>query len=317
MELELENDPRFRNFDWEKAKNFYYVAKLGSFVNAGRFLNLSQSSLSRQISHLEQHLGCPLFSRHSGGVKLTRKGEELFSIIETTFIGLKGFTQNSHAKIANGEKRKIRILTTHAMAAHIFKHLLIEYNKTHPELVIELIGEDHFIDIVLYDVDIAIRPLDVQTQDIQASQGIRKEYLFSLERRLYASPEYLAKYGEPQTVEELRYHHIIAFGHPEVHPYADVNWILRLGMPEGELHEPVFISNSVDCMVEAARNGMGIVGSYEEMNLIKSSSLRNILPTVKDKEIKQYFIYPSYLKKDKDIIEIKNYLHDVLTQEKL
>ena len=37
---DLELSPRFRNFDWEKAKTFYYVSKLGSFANAGAFLNL-------------------------------------------------------------------------------------------------------------------------------------------------------------------------------------------------------------------------------------------------------------------------------------
>ena len=78
--VELEKDtPKFRNFDWEKAKTFYYVAKCGSFASAAQFLNISASALSRQIRDLETHLGCPLFIRHSGGVKLTRKGEELFS----------------------------------------------------------------------------------------------------------------------------------------------------------------------------------------------------------------------------------------------
>src|SRR5436190_6406697 len=86
--IELEEDtPKFRNFDWEKAKNFYYVAKCGSFASAARFLNISQSALSRQVIYLEQHLGCPLFARYSGGIKLTRKGEELFSLVETTFLG--------------------------------------------------------------------------------------------------------------------------------------------------------------------------------------------------------------------------------------
>ena len=39
-----EHTPRIRNFNWEKTKTFFYVAKLGSFANAARFLNISQSA---------------------------------------------------------------------------------------------------------------------------------------------------------------------------------------------------------------------------------------------------------------------------------
>ncbi|MDP3442279.1 MAG: LysR family transcriptional regulator [Ignavibacteria bacterium] len=300
--IELTDTPRFRNFDWDKAKSFYYVAKCGSFVSAGRFLNISQSALSRQIILLEGHLGCPLFSRYSGGVKLTRKGEELFAIVETTFASLKGFTRNAHATIDSGKKRKIRIATTHAITAYILDTLIFDYNDQHPHLIFELIGEDHLIDIVLNDVDIAIRPFD------SVARGILQEPLFILEKKLYASPQYIEKYGEPQTAEDLRHHRIIAFGHPETHPYANINWILRLGLPEGQLHEPIFTSTSVECLVKAASKGMGIIASYEEMEIIKNSDLQNILPNIKDKEIKEYFIYADYLKNDEEITQLKEYL---------
>jgi DNA-binding transcriptional LysR family regulator len=300
--VELEITPRFRNFDWEKAKTFYYIAKLGSFANAARFLNISPSALSRQVIYLEQHLDCPLFSRHSGGVKLTRKGKELFDIVEMTFIGLKGFTQNTHAEMKKGKKRKIRIASTHAIVAYMLDSLIFDYNEQHPELVFELIGEDHLIDIVLNDVDIAIRPYDLE------SRGIQQELLFSLEKKLFASPQYLDMFGEPQTVEDLQGHCILTYAHPEQHPYSDINWILRLGLPQGQMHDPIFISNSFETLVKAAKNGRGIIGSYEKMEIIKNSNLKIILPHVKDKEIKVYFIYPDYLKKDNEIMKLKEYL---------
>ncbi|MGC8483665.1 MAG: LysR family transcriptional regulator [Thermodesulfobium sp.] len=305
---ELEVTPKFRNFDWEKAKTFYYVAKSGSFVNAARLLNISQSALSRQVIYLEQQLGSPLFSRHRDGIKLTRKGEELFLIIERTFIDLQRFTQHTHAKVSNGRKRKIRISSTYAVTAYILTDIIFSYHKNHPDFIFELIGDDHLIDIVLNDVDIAIRPIDSRALNTLEEQGVEQEYLFSLEKKLYASKEYLEKHGEPQTVEDLKHHHIIAFGHPEVHPYADVNWILKLGIPDGKLHEPIFTSNSVECMVAAAKNSIGIVGSYQEMKIIRESNLINILPEVKDKEINDHIIYPKYLKEDKEFINFKNYL---------
>ena len=78
-EIDLEKSSRFRYLDWDKIKTFYYVSKLGSFTKTSEFLHLSQPALSRQIQSMEKILGCPLFTRQSRGLQLTRKGEQLFS----------------------------------------------------------------------------------------------------------------------------------------------------------------------------------------------------------------------------------------------
>lgn len=308
MALEQENTSKFRNLDWEKAKKFYYVAKCGSFANAGRFLNTAQSALSRQIILLEEHLGCPLFSRHSDGVKLTRKGEELFAIVESTFVNFRTFTRNTHTETANGKKRKIRISTSHAITAYILDDLIFSYQEEHPELVFELITADHLIDVVLNDVDIAIRPYDPQAQNVY------QEPLFGLEKKLYASPKYLERYGEPQTLEDLKNHYIIAPAHPEEYPYSELNWILNLGLPQGKQHEPIFTSNSLESLIKAAKKGLGIVGGYEKMEIIRNSNLKNILPEVKDKEIIVHFICSNYLKKDSEILNLKTFLQESLNR---
>lgn len=299
---------RLPYFDWDKAKDFYYVSKLGSFSEAGKFLNISQSSLSRKIKILEDHLNFKVFTRLPHGLILTRKGEELFRIIEKTFLELKGLTYNSSVMANNGQKRKIRISTTHALASYVFCDLIIEYNKMNSHLIFELISDDHLIDVVLNDLDIAIRPIGAGITDIPNIIGVKQELLFSVQKKLYASREYLSIYGVPQSIEDLKNHHLIAFGHPERHPYANINWSLTLGMPEGKLHEPVFTSNSVECMIEAAKKGLGIVGSYENYKIIKESNLINILPEVKDTLIEDYIIYPDYLESDNEIISFKKFL---------
>lgn len=308
---------RLPYFDWDKAKDFYYVAKLGSFSEAGKFLNISQSSLSRKIKILEDHLNFKVFTRLPHGLELTRKGEELFEIIEKTFLELKGLTYNSSVMANNGQKRKIRISTTHALASYVICDLIIDYNKINPHIIFELIGDDHLIDVVLNDLDIAIRPIGAGITDIPNETGVSQELLFSVQKKLYASREYLNTYGEPKSIDDLKKHHFIAFGHPERHPYANINWSLTLGMPEGRLHEPVFTSNSVECMIEAAKKGLGIVGSYENYKIIKESNLINILPDIKDSVIEDYIIYPDYLKNDKEIINFKNFLIERLSISQL
>jgi len=146
-------------------------------------------------------------------------------------------------------------------------------------------------------------------------EGMQYDYLFSLEKKLYASPEYINTYGEPQTLNDLTNHHVLSFRQPEIdHYYRDINWILTLGMEEGELHNPRYISNSIESLIKAAEKGIGIIASYEKFGVIKNSDLKNILPDIKDQPLKEFFIYPDYLKEDKVIIDIKNYLMEKLSQ---
>jgi len=295
------------NFDWDKAKSFYYVAKVGSVTEGAKFLNITQSALSRQMMILEDSLSFKLFIRTPKGISLTRKGEELLSIVEKAFLDLKGFTYTQKAMVHNGQKRKIRIAATHADAAYIINELILDYNQDHPHLVFEIIADDRFLDLMFNDVDIAISPFDPQAKNVQ------QEFLFSLQKKLYASREYLQKYGEPQTVEDLKEHRFLAFGYPGgILPYALVNWSLTLGMPKGKLREPVYTSNSLECLIEAAERGIGIYASYERMSILRKAQLVNVLPNIVYEEAPAYLIYPDYLVKDAEIIRTKKYLQEKL-----
>ena len=271
-------------------------------------MRLSQPSLSRQVAQLEDHLGCPLLIRRKRGIELTRKGEELLKIVGTVFVDLTGFVRYMHAATSKekGKKRRIRISATHAVNNYILGDLILEYAKDRPDLVFELVGNDQMIDLFLNDVDIAIRPYDPNAHHVQ------QELLFTLEKKLYASTNYLEKYGEPQTVEELKYHRLLSHAHPHEYPYSDVEWILKLGMTGNKRHIPAFTVNSIECLVKAAQNDMGIAAAYQEMKIIQESSLKNILPAIKSQKIEPYITYPDYFKEDTEILALKNYLKQKL-----
>ena len=70
------------NINLEYYKIFYYVAKAGSFTQAGEDLCITQPAVSQAIKLLEDSLGSKLFIRIPKGVKLTPEGEVLFSYIQ-------------------------------------------------------------------------------------------------------------------------------------------------------------------------------------------------------------------------------------------
>lgn len=303
----------FRDFDWNKAKLFYHLAKCGGFTKAAHLAGIDQSVLTRQIQTLEIQVGSRLVTRTPKGITLTRKGEELLEHVAPFFLKMRGFCGNAHVEIKGEKKRKIRIATTHALVAYVIGDLILDYAKKHSDLVFELICDDYFTDIIVNDIDIAIQSFDSSSAGKKV-EGVHYEYLFSLERKLYASLEYINTYGEPQTVNDLLNHHIIAFAQPEADPSESINWILTLGMPEGELHRPVYTSNSIENLVAAAEKGIGIIASYEKFKVIKNSNLKNILPNTKGESFKDFFVCPEYLKEDEVIIGIKNYLMEKLNK---
>lgn len=301
----------FRDFDWNKAKLFYHIAKCGSFMKAGRLAGTDQAALTRQIQALEKQIGAPLLVRKPGGVTLTRKGEELLDKVAPFFLEMRGFNGNSYVDFGEEKKRKIRIISTHTLTSYVLSDLLMDYQAKNPNVIFELIGDDYFKDVILSDADIAIYPIDKKFDESKI-EGVHYEYLFSTEKKLFASLEYIQRYGEPLTVSDLIKHHIISPSIPESHPFSNADWILTLGMPVGKLRKPIHSSNSHESLINAAKRGIGIVGSYDFYKIVKNSSLINILPDIKDKPIYEYFIYPSYLKDDSTIMDIKYYLKNRL-----
>jgi len=175
-----------------------------------------------------------------------------------------------------------------------------------------LTADDHLTDIVLTDADIGIQPLDPNRKGRKV-RGVQADYLYSVTKKLYASPEYINTYGEPQSVEDLINHHFVAFPQSEASVNNRIiNWALTVGMPEGELRTPIYTSNSIESLIQAAEKGVGILGTYGNYEIIKNSNLKNILPDAKDKPLKNYFIYHDHLKDDKVIMDIKNYLMEKL-----
>lgn len=64
-----------------------------------------------------------------------------------------------------------------------------------------------------------------------------------------------------------------------------------MGLPKGELHDFIYSSTSIECLFQAAKKGIGIIGGYEKMSILRNAHLKNILPDVTYTEEKGYFIY--------------------------
>src|ERR1700748_1639857 len=65
--------------DLDQLQSVCAIADGGSFTEAARRVNKTQSAVSMQIKRLEERLGHPLLSRDGRSVKLTQHGEVLYA----------------------------------------------------------------------------------------------------------------------------------------------------------------------------------------------------------------------------------------------
>ena len=191
--------------DWDKLKVFHAAAEAGSFTHAGEQLGLSQSAVSRQVSALEQELSVSLFHRHARGLILTEQGELLYRTAHEVFMKLEA----ARAKLTDSRERPngdLRVTTTPGIGVHWLTPRLGEFLDLYPEVHITLLTTDEELDLAMREADVAIRLRQPTQPDL-----IQRK-LFSVHFHVYASPEYLKKFGTPRTFEDLDTHRALVLG---------------------------------------------------------------------------------------------------------
>lgn len=103
---------------------FYTVANTENISRAARQLFISQPSLSKSITRLENQLGTQLFIRTSRGVRLTEEGQLLYGHVHSAFEAIaQGEQQLRHMKDFGISHIRIGVSTT------LCKYMLLPYLK--------------------------------------------------------------------------------------------------------------------------------------------------------------------------------------------
>lgn len=183
-------------------KLFMRVAHMGNFSAAARDLGMTQPSVSRVISSLEQEIGVPLFIRTTRAVALTEAGGDFLARIEPILDAL---SDAEHAARGAGELRGVlRLGVTTSFAMRVVMPLLPGFTALHPDLQVEFLLNDQRQNLITEGVDVAIR----YGQLLDSTAMARR--LGATPRVLVASPSYLDGAGTPESPMELHKHRMIS-----------------------------------------------------------------------------------------------------------
>ncbi len=284
--------------DWDKLRIFHAVAMAGSFTHAGDTLGLSQSAVSRQIRTLEDSLQTSLFNRHARGLILTDEGETLF---ETT----KDVVSKIHVteqKILEGTeipRGNLIVTTTNSFGSTWMMHNIKKFMDKYPDIHVQMLIADEDYDLLTREADVAIRFHPTEHLDL-----IQKR-IGTFHYNLYASPEYLNKFGWPQKAEDLDDHHLVTYGDLNTSPIEDIDWVLEAGAVKKR--KPILEINNIYGVLQAIKAGIGI-GSLPDYLVRGTTNITKILEDSQTHEFPAYFVYTQELRSSKRIAAFREFI---------
>ncbi len=274
--------------DWDKIRIFYTVAEAGSFTRAGDDLGLSQSAVSRQVSALERELKAPLFHRHARGLILTEQGELLFRAARDMTMRLDA----TRARLAESRERPsgtLRVTTTLGLGTNWLTPRIGEFLDHYPDVRVELILSDEELDLSMRQADVAIR----LRQPVQGDLIQRR--LFTVHFHVYASTEYLKRFGQPEKLVDLDNHRILSFGGSMPHYLLAVHWLATAGRDPKDPRPYHLVVNNITALKKAVERGAGIA-VLPDYIVEPGLGLVQILTDVEMPSLESYLVYPEEMK---------------------
>jgi len=274
--------------DWDKLRVFHAAAEAGSFTHAAEKLHLSQSAISRQVSALEQDVGVPLFNRHARGLVLTEQGELLFRTAHDVLVKL----ETIKTRLAEAKDRPsglLRVTTTVGLGAGWLTERIQEFLDLYPEIQLQLILANEELDLTMRKADCAIRLRQPQQPDL-----IQRR-LFTVHFHLYAAPGYIAKYGKPASIDELRNHRIVTFGEQVPPHLSELNWLETVGDVDSARRVATLQINDILSIKRAVQRGAGIA-MLPDYVFEKDPGLVQLLPETEVPSFDTYFCYPDAMR---------------------
>ena len=192
---------------WDLYRSFLGVLRGGSLSAAARELELTQPTVGRHITALEQAFGQALFTRSQSGLLPTEAARALQPFAESMASTAAALERaaSSQGDTLTHARGTVRITASEVIGVEVLPPILMQLRAAHPELVVELAISNQVQDLLHREADIAVRMAPPSQDALVASR------LGAVELGLHAQPDYLARRGTPRSEADLPGHDLIGF----------------------------------------------------------------------------------------------------------
>jgi len=286
---------------------FECAARHESFTRAATELCITQGAVSQHIKCLEERLGCKLFFRLPGQIKLTDHGRKFAEVVARV---LRELEEAAEVLVAPRESRiNVRLRAGPSFALRWLVPRLGRLHARYPNIKLHVIGEYGYFDPVHRDFDLAVEFLQAPVQGLH-SEFLMDEYLAPV-----CSPEYLAKNSFLKTPADLARCTLLHDGDAwEEDASEDAEWrywLRELGALDVDSSEGQFFTLA-NMAIEAALAHQGV--AMGRLSLVEELLETNRLVTPFSQRIKSptnyRLVYPSELAGRPGVTEVANWLRE-------
>lgn len=265
---------------------FRRVVELGSFTAAARDLNYSNAAVSKMIKDLEAELGAQLIVRTTRSLHLTDTGLSYFDQVSDLLDGIAAADEAVRSQTGTPRGR-LKISAPVSFGLLAIAPMLARFATQYPEIKVDLVLNDSFVDLVEEGYDLAIRGGSM------ADSSLKARKLCDIDRILCAAPGFLSQHTQLSDPEELS-----GLACLEYTASATSNvWHLQSGSMQKSIPiRAVFRANNSIAIRHAALAGLGIAllpRTYVEEELA-AGALVNVLPGWKGQPQALYAVYAAH-----------------------
>lgn len=238
---------------------FLAVLRAGGFREGARASGSSASRLSESVRRLESRMGVRLLHRTTRSVFATEAGARLAERLAPALGEVEAALDVvNHYRDRPAGTLKLNVPAT--VARLVLPAIVTPFLKAYPEIRLEVIVEESFVDLLAAGCDAGVRYDERLEKDMVAVPiGPRVQRMATA-----ASPAYLAEHGRPRHPRDLLEHTCLrgqfASGHIPAWEFERNGEIVRVD-PDGPLL--VRLGGGVDLKLQAALDGLGIIHLFE------------------------------------------------------
>jgi DNA-binding transcriptional LysR family regulator len=183
---------------------FVQVVERGSFTAAAERLELSKAAVSKYVSRLERSLGARLLNRTTRRLTLTEAGETLYQRAGAALAELAA-AQEEVVELTGEPRGRLRVTAPVQFGETLLAPLCGEFGRRYPKILLDLDLDNRMVDLVKGRFDLGVRISSL------ASSSLVARRLATVRSVLCASPDYLARRGQPGTPADLRSHECLSY----------------------------------------------------------------------------------------------------------
>lgn len=260
---------------------FIKVIQAGSFTRAAQLLSMPITTASAKVAALERRLGVTLIRRTTRKLSITEVGAAYFKRCQVALEEI--HAAEKELSSAQAEPQGSFRITAPADIGHtLLRPILAAFLQKYPKVNVELVLTNRYVDLVQEAVDLALR-----VGNLKDSTLIAQKYVHA-PMGLWASPEYLKKFGTPNHPRDLAKHEFVKFTVTPTLKLTTGKDSVEI-VPRGRI-----VADDMETIkyYVADGHGLGIMPQFLCSGGSDRKTLVSVLPKWRSGEVPISFVYP-------------------------